>query len=207
MNGVNWLSNPRVLTMIHIKTIIVPWGFIVVSSVPLVGLSIAGVFTVLLCTWDKSDTSYSPLHFFISPLLHQEDQLRTASHPFQRWPAGGKAKQDTWIQDSHTTNEESSQLGTAAACSSYWSPCWLEKKCTRGIADGWMAEGTQSLKGTLGGYFIDDITTIKQWEYSHVWKRLWKKPYYGKGTQSWPERWPAVIEVKGWMSLGKKQPP
>lgn len=53
---------------------IVPWGCIVVSSAPLVGLSIAGVFTVLLCTWNKSDTGYSPLHFFISPLFFQEDQ-------------------------------------------------------------------------------------------------------------------------------------
>lgn len=62
---------------------IVPWGCVVVSSTPLVGLSIAGVFTVLLCTWDNSDTSYSLLHFFISPLFFQEDQLRTASHHFQ----------------------------------------------------------------------------------------------------------------------------
>lgn len=62
---------------------IVPWGCIVVSSAPLVGLSIAGVFTVLLCTWNKSDTGYSPLHFFISPLFYQEAQLRTASHHFQ----------------------------------------------------------------------------------------------------------------------------
>lgn len=35
-----------------------------VSSTPLVGLSIAAVFAVLLCTWDKSDTSYAPLHLF-----------------------------------------------------------------------------------------------------------------------------------------------
>lgn len=62
---------------------IVPWSCVVVSPAPLVGLSIASVFTVLLCTCDKSDTSYSPLHFFISPLFFQEDQLRTASHHFQ----------------------------------------------------------------------------------------------------------------------------
>lgn len=61
------LINQRVVSMIRIKTVgkkIVPWGYVMVSSTPLVGLSIAAVFTVLLCTWDKSDTSYAPVHLF-----------------------------------------------------------------------------------------------------------------------------------------------
>lgn len=39
----------------------VPWGCIMVSSSPLIGLRVAGVFTVLLCTCNYNDISSTPL--------------------------------------------------------------------------------------------------------------------------------------------------
>lgn len=63
-----------------------------------------------------------------------------------------------------------------------------------------MVEGIQSLKDMFGGHFINGITIIKHWEYSHVWKRVRMKPYYGKRTQIWPNDGLQDIEVNGRMS-------
>lgn len=46
MKGVNLTFSYNLNILKHL-----PWSCVLVAAIPLVGLRIAGVFTVLLCTW------------------------------------------------------------------------------------------------------------------------------------------------------------
>lgn len=51
---------------------------------------------------------------------------------------------------------------------SYRSQQWV-KKGIRGKKESWLVESIQSVKGTLGSYFIEDINVITHRQYGHYW--------------------------------------
>lgn len=51
---------------------------------------------------------------------------------------------------------------------SYRSQQWV-KKGIGGKKESWLVESIQSVKGTLGSYFIEDINVITHRQYGHYW--------------------------------------